>query len=110
MTLAEMVIVMAIISLVASMLIPSFYMATRKTRKAICLNNLRILQSVADQYSLSENVSDQTMVTQDILINTDYLIERMRCPEGDVAYQAFIIKDGPVCPRVDAFPDHKLED
>ena len=110
MTLVEIMIVMAIITLVASMLIPSFYRATRKTRKAICMNNLRTLQSVADQYSLSENVSDQTIVNQDSLINTGYLIERVKCPEGDVEYPAFIIKDGPVCPRIDAFPDHKLED
>lgn len=110
MTLAEILIVVAIIGLVATMLIPSFNMAVKKTRRAICINNLRLLQGAADSYCMEQKVSDIIQVSEDDLSNTACLKERVRCPEGNIEYNPFIIRDGPVCPNSGSFPDHKLGD
>ena len=109
-TLVELLIVMAIIGLIMAMTIPSFYMAARKTRRAICLNNLRVLNDASQRYCLDEKKSDLTGISQEELINFNYLNEKLKCPEGDVEYNSFIISNGPVCPDLAAFPDHKLED
>lgn len=109
-TLVELLIVMTIMGLIMVMTIPSFYMAARKTRRAICLNNLRALNDASQRYCLDEKKPDITVISQEELINFNYLNEKLKCPEGDVEYNSFIIRDGPVCPNLAAFPKHKLED
>lgn len=109
MTLTEMLIILAIIALIGGILIPSFQKARAKTRMAICLHNLRILRAAADNYSMFLVVPDTVEVSVDTLLKANYLLERMKCPEGDAGYNPFIIKDGPVCPSAAEFPDHKLK-
>jgi prepilin-type N-terminal cleavage/methylation domain-containing protein len=110
MTLVEILITASIIVLIATMLIPSFVLARKKTRRAICLNNLRILQGVGERYCIDEKVSDLLEITQDDLLNSEYIKEKAKCPEGNVEYSSFVIRDGPVCPNLDRFPEHQIGD
>lgn len=108
MTLLELLIVLSITLLIMAMIIPSFHILTKRTRRAICLNNLRVLDSASQSYCIEEKVSNLTEISQSDLISTNYLTAKLKCPEGDVEYKSFVIRDGPVCPNISNFPDHKL--
>lgn len=59
-TLIEILIVVAIIGLLATMAIPAFRRAQQSARESAITNNLRQVISAAQQYMLNENVTQVT--------------------------------------------------
>ena len=70
-TLVEIMIVVVIIGLLATMAIPAFQRVTKASQDKAVLNNARQLSSAADQYFMESGVS--TVVLSDLLGPTSYI-------------------------------------
>ena len=70
-TLVEIMIVVVIIGLLASMAIPAFQKVRTNTQDKAVLNNARQLSAASDQYYLENGVS--TVVISDLLGPTSYI-------------------------------------
>ena len=78
-TLVEIMIVVMIIGLLASMAIPAFRKVRQTSFLNVCLNNLRIYQDALDQYAFKN-----TQYPADIqdLVTQGYLKVAYECPLG----------------------------
>jgi len=54
-TLVEIMVVVAIIALLASIAVPNFLRARKRSQAARCLEDLRIIDSACDQYAIETN-------------------------------------------------------
>src|ERR1700685_1624302 len=54
-TLVEIMIVVAIIALLASIAVPNFLRARKRSQATRCLEDLRIIDSATDQYAIETN-------------------------------------------------------
>src|SRR5580692_4684161 len=70
-TLVEIMIVVVIISLLASMAIPAFQKVRTNSQDKAVLNNARQLSAASDQYYLENGVS--TVILSDLLGPTSYI-------------------------------------
>src|SRR5476651_2432142 len=70
-TLVEIMIVVVIIGLLATMAIPAFQRVTNASQDKAVLNNARQLSSAADQYFLESGIS--TAVLADLVGPTQYI-------------------------------------
>jgi len=69
-TLIELVIVMAIISILVSIAVPLYQKSLLKTRESLLKNNLFTLRTVIDEYTFDKQKAPQTL---DDLVNEGYL-------------------------------------
>jgi type IV pilus assembly protein PilA len=70
-TLVEIMIVVVIIGLLATMAIPAFQRVTKASQDKAVLNNARQLSSAADQYYMESGVS--TVTLSDLIGPTTYI-------------------------------------
>ncbi len=70
-TLVEIMIVVVIIGLLATMAIPAFQRVTRASQDKAVLNNARQLSGAADQYFMESGVS--TVTLSDLIGPTSYI-------------------------------------
>src|SRR3984957_901432 len=54
-TLVEIMVVVAIIALLASIAVPNFLRARKRSQATRCLEDLRIIDSACDQYAMENN-------------------------------------------------------
>jgi prepilin-type N-terminal cleavage/methylation domain-containing protein len=54
-TLVEIMVVVAIIALLASIAVPNFLRARKRSQATRCLEDLRIIDSACDQYAIENN-------------------------------------------------------
>ena len=57
-TLAEIMIVLLIIGLLAAIAVPNFMQARRDARKNMCISNLRLIASAKDQAGLQNGMAE----------------------------------------------------
>jgi len=91
-TLVEIMIVVVIIGLLASMAIPAFRRVTIASQDKAVLNNARQLGAAADQYFLQSGVS--TVVLSDLLGPTSY-IKALNTVAGE-SYPAYFTQATPI--------------
>jgi type IV pilus assembly protein PilA len=84
-TLVEIMIVVVIIGLLATMAIPAFQKIKQKSQDNAVLNNARQLAAAADQYYLETGVT--TVASADLIGPTNYV--RYQKPVGNETYPAF---------------------
>ena len=100
-TLIEIMIVVAIIIILATLAVPAFNQARIKSQTAVCVNNLRQIDGSYDQYYLEEGAPPATV---EAMVG-DYLKRSPECPaNGD--YEA-VIGDCSIAGTID--PDHPHE-
>jgi len=85
-TLVEIMIVVVIIGLLATMAIPAFQKIKQKSQDNTVLNNARQLAAAADQYFLETGVT--TVASTDLIGPTNYL--RYQKPVGNEIYPGFL--------------------
>jgi prepilin-type N-terminal cleavage/methylation domain-containing protein len=62
-TLVEIMIVVAIIALLATIAVPSFLRARKRSQATKILNSARVLEAAIDQWAIEKNVEDGEIVT-----------------------------------------------
>lgn len=86
----------------------SYEEGSRKAKKQICIDNLRLINAAVSQYALDYRADKGTIPDSDIIWgNKDsYLRSILFCPEGKDAYKIPKVGELAVCPNIDNFPDH----
>jgi prepilin-type N-terminal cleavage/methylation domain-containing protein len=105
-TLVEIMIVVAIIGLLASIAIPNFVRARKEAQKQACINNLRQIDGAIQQWALEKNQSANSPVSQENV--SEYLGrgtsgEFPECPAGG-NYTLVDVQTPPTCD----VPGHEL--
>ena len=109
-TLVEIMIVVAIIGLLASIAVPNFVKARTTAQMNACISNLRQIDGAIQQWALDTKQGDTATVTAaDIL---PYLKNSVTCPSGGKtfaeSYSVTTVQARPTCLRVPT--THKLEE
>jgi prepilin-type N-terminal cleavage/methylation domain-containing protein len=93
-TLVEIMIVVAIIGLLAAIAIPSFMKARTTSQQSACLNNLRLIESAAEQWSMLPANAAGTPALSDLYKadGTGYLKVEPKCPYDGLAASYTITK------------------
>ena len=71
-TLVELIVVMTIIAILATLAIPSFVGAMRSAREAVLREDLHVMRSAIDSYTMDKQKAPQSM---DDLVQSGYLKE-----------------------------------
>src|ERR1035437_2047321 len=100
-TLVEIMIVVAIISLLAAIAISNFLRARTTSQKNACINNLRQIDGAVQQWAL-ENKKDPAAAVKFTDIK-DYLKSAVICPSGGTtfgdSYTLVDVATKPVCQK-----------
>ncbi len=96
-TLTEIMIVVAIIGLLATMAMPAYVRARGSSQEAVCLNNLRVIHSAKTQHAVEESKQNGEVVEP---VDVDPYLKRpftkMEEPAG-TAYELRRVGEDPIC-------------
>ena len=83
-TLTEILIVVAIIAIVLSIGIPSFFRISVLSKRTVCISNLRKITVAVDQWAIDSNINTGDTLTkeQEDYVYTNYLRSKPACPSG----------------------------
>ena len=109
-TLVEIMIVVAIIGLLASIAVPNFVKARTTAQMNACISNLRQIDGAVQQWALDTKQGDTATVNaSDVL---PYLKNAVVCPSGGKtfadSYGVSTVQSRPTCLKVPS--THKLEE
>ena len=109
-TLVEIMIVVAIIGMLASIAVPNFVKARTTAQMNACISNLRQIDGAIQQWALETKQGDNAAVTAaDIL---PYLKSSVVCPAGGKtfadSYSVSTVQAKPTCLQKPA--THKIDD
>ena len=109
-TLVEIMIVVAIIGLLASIAIPNFVKARTTAYEKACISNLRAIDGAINQWALDTKQGEDATVTAANVL--PYLKNSVVCPSGGKtfadSYGLTTVAGRPTCLKVPA--THKLEE
>ena len=82
-TLIEIMIVVAIIGLLATMAIPNLMKSRKDTQRAVCIQNLKSINGAKEVWALQERKGDADVPADADLFGTNKAIkDRPNCPAG----------------------------
>ena len=111
-TLVEIMIVVAIIGLLAAIAIPNFVKARATSQCNACINNLRQIDSAANQFALEKGqttgapINYPTDLIPFIKLNSNASIPQ--CPAGGT-YDCTLVGTNPTCSLSTLTPPHALQ-
>jgi prepilin-type N-terminal cleavage/methylation domain-containing protein len=97
-TLAEIMIVVLVIGLLAAIAIPNFVKARETAQKNTCINNLRLIDASKGQYALENDVSTGSTTPSSTNL-AEYFKDSVfpTCPTDNSAYTVNPIGTDPAC-------------
>ena len=106
-TLTEIMLVLLIIGMIASIAMPSFLQSRRDARRNVCINNLRLIAAAKEQAALENGYAETYLPTQTELL--PYIKGNVMpvCP-GNGAYTINAVNTAPVCSNSSAPESHSL--
>jgi prepilin-type N-terminal cleavage/methylation domain-containing protein len=102
-SLLEIMVVVAIFSILMAIAIPNWVRARTMSQARACAHNLRTIQSAKEQYAMINKLPAGSTVTFAQLIAGQYLRVTPICPEG-FNYTIGTIDQDPICQS--GQPDH----
>src|SRR5262245_38914253 len=84
-TLVEIMIVVAIIGMLATLAIPNFMKARSTAQKNACISNLRQIDGAIQQWALDMKKDEGTPVTYGDI--NSYLKNAVACPSGGTSFE-----------------------
>ncbi len=107
-TLVEIMIVVAIIGLLASIAIPNYAQSRERVRQGVCIENLQQIEGAIQRWSLDMNKDEGEAVTYNDIQR--YLKRPAICPSGGTSfedsYSITTVDAAPTCLRKPVL--HKL--
>ena len=101
-TLVEIMIVVAIIGLLASIAVPNFVKARTQARQKACISNLQQIEGAVQRWALDLNKADNQSVSYSDI--SSYLQRAVVCPAGgstfEDSYTVTTVDANPTCQRV----------
>ena len=101
-TLVEIMIVVGIIGLLAALAIPNFIKARTTSKKNVCINNLRQIDSAIQQWAMEKKQGVNATVTESDV--TPYLKNAVSCPSGGTSfsdsYSLSTVASQPLCQKL----------
>jgi prepilin-type N-terminal cleavage/methylation domain-containing protein len=105
-TLIEIMIVVALIAVLASIAIPSFIQARERTRMVTCIQNLKVIDNSIQQWAMETHKQSGTPVTSADI--RPYIKDLPVCPSGGItfadSYEISLTDTSPLCLRVTSGP------
>ncbi len=96
-TLVEIMIVLSIVGLLATIGLPNYLRAATTSRRSECISNLRQLDSAVQQFILESKRAARSTVTLDDC--TPYLRGNLLCPTGGKSVcDSYSVTDGQTVP------------
>jgi prepilin-type N-terminal cleavage/methylation domain-containing protein len=107
-TLVEIMIVVAIIGLLASIAIPNFRQSGQTARRHVCINNLQQIEGAIQRWSLEMKKDEGEPVAYSDI--RSYLQRSVVCPAGGTSFEdSYTITTVEAAPACQRKPDsHKL--
>ncbi len=97
----EIMIVVGIIGLLATMAIPSYQNSRKKTQMTVCISNLHHIEGAVQQWALEMKKDAGEPVTYDDI--RGYLRNTVACPSGGTSfedsYRVTVVDELPSCVR-----------
>lgn len=97
-TLVEIMIVVAIIGLLATIAIPSFMKARATSQKNACINNLRQIEAAKEQWALETRQGQWAAAVTDEV--NEYMKKAPTCPAGGT-YVYGVVGSNATCTATD---------
>ena len=108
-TLIEIMLVVSLIGLLAALSIPNFLKARSTSQRTACINNLRQINTAAQQWALDMKKDATTPVTAADLL--PYMKSSVVCPAGGTtfgdSYSLTTVAENPTCQQ--APQTHQLQ-
>ena len=100
-TLVEIMIVVAIIGMLASIAIPNYIQSRGKAQESVCINNLRQIEGAIQRWSLDMKKDEGQPVSYSDI--RSYLQHSVVCPSGGTkfedSYTITTVDAAPTCQR-----------
>lgn len=106
-TLTEIMLVLLIIGMIASIALPSFVQSRRTARRNVCVNNMRLIFAAKEQAALENGYAETMVLTQAQVfpyIKGDVI---PLCP-GNGTYTINAVSSAPACSLSAAPESHSL--
>jgi prepilin-type N-terminal cleavage/methylation domain-containing protein len=101
-TLVELMIVVGIIGLLATIAIPNFLRARMTSQKSACINNLRQIQAAIQEWAMEQKKGPSSAVAETDV--TPYIKNTAVCPAGGTkfsdSYTIVDVATDPACQKV----------
>ena len=104
-TLIEVMIVVLVVGLLATLAIPGFRKARVHSLTTACLNNLRLIASAKEQWGFLGHGGDEEPAMEEL---HDWLKGHPHCPITGTDYIIGTIDTPPACPNRETYPTHVL--
>ena len=99
-TLVEIMIVVAIISLLAAIAVPNFVKARESSQQNACINNLRQIDGAAQTWALENNKTSSDTYILDVLkpyLKLDSAGNLPACPANGTYSPGLCVSNAPTC-------------